>query len=602
MAEPTPPRTLPAADRPPAGLPGSTALPRAPTLDAIDHAFRAALGKLTGGLSPVAFGSAWADWAMKLAASPSKVVELQQDALARAADNLDFASRAATASALSPSDGLATPGDTRFAGDAWQQFPFNVLAHGFENGAAWLKQLPQGIEGLAPYHADLVEFTVRQWLDALAPSNFLATNPELQELTRAEGGQNLMRGAQHLIEDMSRLVQKRGPTGTEAFEPGKGTALSPGKVVLRNALIELIQYSPATPDVYAEPVLIVPAWIMKYYILDLSAKNSLVKYLTDQGHTVFMISWKNPDSGDRDFAMDDYLNLGLRAAVDAVSAIVPGAGIHATGYCIGGTLLAIGAAALAREGDRRLASMTLLAAQTDFSEPGELALFINPSQLSLLEAQMYQEGVLDSRQMGGAFQMLRPRELIWQPMLNNYVKGTREPMIDLMAWNADGTRMPYKMHTEYLYRLYMDNELSAGRFPVNGEPVRLADVELPAFIVGTETDHVAPWKSVYKIDGLLGSKDFTFLLTSGGHNAGIVSGAVHPKRKHRVRTRSAGERHLSAEEWCATTVPQPGSWWPTWAKWLAAHSGTRVAAPAPGAPDRGYAVLGDAPGEYVLAR
>ena len=602
MAEPTPPRTLPAADRPPAGLPGSTALPRAPTLDAIDHAFRAALGKMSGGLSPVAFGSAWADWAMKLAASPSKVVELQQDALARAADNLDFASRAATASALSPSDGLATPGDTRFAGDAWQQFPFNVLAHGFENGAAWLKQLPQGIEGLAPYHADLVEFTVRQWLDALAPSNFLATNPELQELTRAEGGQNLMRGAQHLIEDMSRLVQKRGPTGTEAFEPGKGTALSPGKVVLRNALIELIQYSPATPDVYAEPVLIVPAWIMKYYILDLSAKNSLVKYLTDQGHTVFMISWKNPDSGDRDFAMDDYLNLGLRAAVDAVSTIVPGAGIHATGYCIGGTLLAIGAAALAREGDRRLASMTLLAAQTDFSEPGELALFINPSQLSLLEAQMYQEGVLDSRQMGGAFQMLRPRELIWQPMLNNYVKGTREPMIDLMAWNADGTRMPYKMHTEYLYRLYMDNELSAGRFPVNGEPVRLADVELPAFIVGTETDHVAPWKSVYKIDGLLGSKDFTFLLTSGGHNAGIVSGAVHPKRKHRVRTRSAGERHLSAEEWCATTVPQPGSWWPTWAKWLAAHSGTRVAAPAPGAPDRGYAVLGDAPGEYVLAR
>ena len=602
MAEPTPPRTLPAADRPPAGLPGSSALPRAPTLDAIDHAFRAALGKMSGGLSPVAFGSAWADWAMKLAASPSKVVELQQDALARAADNLDFASRAATASALSPSDGLATPGDTRFAGDAWQQFPFNVLAHGFENGAAWLKQLPQGIEGLAPYHADLVEFTVRQWLDALAPSNFLATNPELQELTRAEGGQNLMRGAQHLIEDMSRLVQKRGPTGTEAFEPGKGTALSPGKVVLRNALIELIQYSPATPDVYAEPVLIVPAWIMKYYILDLSAKNSLVKYLTDQGHTVFMISWKNPDSGDRDFAMDDYLNLGLRAAVDAVSTIVPGAGIHATGYCIGGTLLAIGAAALAREGDRRLASMTLLAAQTDFSEPGELALFINPSQLSLLEAQMYQEGVLDSRQMGGAFQMLRPRELIWQPMLNNYVKGTREPMIDLMAWNADGTRMPYKMHTEYLYRLYMDNELSAGRFPVNGEPVRLADVELPAFIVGTETDHVAPWKSVYKIDGLLGSKDFTFLLTSGGHNAGIVSGAVHPKRKHRVRTRSAGERHLSAEEWCATTVPQPGSWWPTWAKWLAAHSGTRVAAPAPGAPDRGYAVLGDAPGEYVLAR
>jgi polyhydroxyalkanoate synthase len=596
MAEPDIQSALPALE----GL--TTALPRAPTADAIDHAFKAALGKMTGGLSPTAYGTAWADWALKLAASPARLVELQQDALARAADNLEFARRAAEGTPLSPAEGLASPPDTRFTGDAWQQFPFNVLAHGFENGAAWLRELPKGVEGLDPYNANLVEFTVRQWLDALAPSNFLPTNPELQELTRAEGGQNLLRGAQNLIEDMARLVQKKGPTGAEAFEPGKGTALSPGAVVFRNALIELIQYSPATPTVYAEPVLIVPAWIMKYYILDLSAKNSLVKYLTEQGHTVFMVSWKNPEPADRDFGMDDYLELGFRAALDAVTAIVPDTKVHATGYCIGGTLLAIGAATLAREKDERLASMTLLAAQTDFSEPGELALFINPSQLSLLEAQMYQEGVLDSRQMGGAFQMLRPRDLIWQPMLQSYVKGQREPMIDLMAWNADGTRMPYKMHTEYLYRLYMDNELSAGRFPVKGEPVSLSAITAPAFVVGTETDHVAPWKSVYKIDALIGSADFTFLLTSGGHNAGIVSGPVHPKRKHRVRTRAPGERHLGAEEWSATTAPTPGSWWPTWAKWLGAHSSARRAPPSMGAPERGYAPLTAAPGEYVLAR
>ena len=580
----------------------TTSLPRAPTADAIDHAFRAALGKMTGGLSPTAYGAAWADWALKLAASPARLMELQQDALARAADNLEFARRAAQGTPLSPAEGLASPADLRFTGDAWQQFPFNVLAHGFENGAAWLRELPKGVEGLDAYNASLVEFTVRQWLDALAPSNFLPTNPELQELTRAEGGQNLLRGAQHLIEDMARLVQKKGPTGTEAFEPGKGTALTPGQVVFRNALIELIQYSPATPTVHAEPVLIVPAWIMKYYILDLSAKNSLVKYLVEQGHTVFMVSWKNPEPSDRDFGMDEYLDLGLRAALDAVTAIVPDTRVHATGYCIGGTLLAIGAATLAREHDERLASVTLLAAQTDFSEPGELALFINPSQLALLEAQMYQEGVLDSRQMGGAFQMLRPRDLIWQPMLKSYVAGQREPMIDLMAWNADGTRMPYRMHTEYLYRLYMDNELSAGRFPVHGEPVSLQTITAPAFIVGTETDHVAPWKSVYKIDALVGSADFTFLLTSGGHNAGIVSGPVHPKRKHRVRTRAPGERHLGADEWLATTAPQPGSWWPTWAKWLAAHSSARRAPPSMGAPERGYAPLLPAPGEYVLAR
>jgi len=610
MAEPTPPRAMtptpPAA--PGAAAPAAPAAPHlevpparpaAPTAEDIDLAFRAALGKLTGGLSPVAFGTAWADWAFNLAASPARLFELQKEALERAADNVHFAARAASGEPLAPGGNGAAP-DPRFAAPAWQQYPFNVIAHGFQNAAAFAKQLPQHVAGLEPYHAELVEFTVRQWLDALSPTNFLPTNPELQELTRAEGGENLMRGAQHLIEDLSRIVQKRGPAGTEPFEPGKGTALSPGKVVFRNALIELIQYAPATPDVYAEPLLIVPAWIMKYYILDLSPKNSMVKYLVERGHTVFMISWKNPEPKDRDFTMGDYLNLGLRAALDAVAAIVPGQKIHATGYCIGGTLLSIGAAALAREGDARLASLTLLAAQTDFSEPGELALFINPSQLAMLEAQMAQEGVLDSRQMGGAFQMLRPRELIWQPVLQNYVKGAREPMIDLMAWNADGTRMPYRMHTEYLYRLYLDNELSEGRFPVDGEPVSLAELHLPMFVVGTETDHVAPWKSVYKIDALVGSEDFTFLLTSGGHNAGIVSGPVHPKRKYRLRRRGAGERHLGADEWLATTAPQPGSWWPAWAGWLAKRSGARVAPPAFGA--EGYAPLGEAPGEYVLAK
>ena len=583
-----------APDAGPAGPPAA-----APSAADIDRTFRAALARLTGGLSPTPYMEAWADWAMQLAVSPGRQRQLQQDAIDRGLDTIGFAARAASGEKLSPGEGLEGGANGRFAADAWQQYPFNVWARSFENSAAWLKELPKDMQGLRQSHADLVEFTVSQWLEALAPSNFLASNPELLELTRAEGGQNLLRGVQNLVEDLSRVIDKRPPAGTEAFEVGKAVAATPGKVVFRNALIELLQYSPTTPDVHAEPVLIVPAWIMKYYILDLSAKNSLVKFLIDQGHTVFMVSWKNPVAGDRDCGMDEYLRLGLRAAIDAVSAIVPGRGIHAVGYCIGGTLLAIGAATLAREEDKRLASVTLLAAQTDFSEPGELSLFINPSQLAMLEAQMHETGLLDSRQMGAAFQMLRPRELIWQPMLQSYVKGNREPMIDLMAWNADGTRMPHRMHTEYLYRLYLDNELSTGRFPVEGEPIRLSDVRLPMFVVGTETDHVAPWQSVYKLENLVRSENYTFLLTSGGHNAGIVSGPVHPKRKHRVRTRLLHDRHLSPEEWLATTAPQAGSWWPTWAKWLAGESGERVAPPAMGAPAAGYAPLEDAPGQYV---
>jgi len=574
-----------------------------PTTDQMDKAFRAAIGKATGGLSPTAYITAWTDWAQQLAGSPGRQSELQQDAMHRALQTFTFAARAASGEALAPNEGLAKDADARYGGEAWSQYPFNVWAHAFQQGAGWIKSLNQDVEGLTPYHADLVGFTVQQWLEALAPSNFLGTNPELLELTRAEGGENLRRGLRHYIEDTNRTLKGLGPAGLDHFELGVNLAATPGKVVLRNSLIELIQYSPTTPDVEAEPILIVPAWIMKYYILDLSAKNSLVKYLVDKGHTVFMISWKNPVAGDRDFDMDGYLRLGLRAALDSISAIVPERKVHTVGYCIGGTLLAIGAAALAREDDTRIGSITLLAAQTDFSEPGELALFINPTQLAMLEAQMYQEGVLDSKQMGGAFQMLRPRDLIWQPLINVYLKGQREPMIDLMAWNADGTRMPWKMHTEYLYRLYLDNELSSGRFPVEGTPVRLSDIRVPMFVVGTETDHVAPWKSVYKVGNLVRSDDYTFLLTSGGHNAGIVSGPVHPKRRHRIRSRNLHEPHISPDHWLEETPAQTGSWWPVWEQWLTSHSSaSRVTPPTAGATAGGYPVLEDAPGQYVRAR
>lgn len=574
----------------------------APQPQDFDREFRAQLAQMTSGLAPTAFTTAWADWAMHLALSPAKQMELQQQLLERAQDTWSFALRAMAGQPVAPAEGLEGQADRRFAAADWSQFPFNVYARAYQNSAALMNDAVHDVDGVTGYHAQLMEFAVRMLLDSSSPANFLASNPEVLALTQAEQGQNLARGLQHMVEDVQSTLSGAAPAGTEDFEVGKVLAVTAGKVVFRNELIELIQYSPTTKTVHAEPLLIVPAWIMKYYILDLSPRNSMVKYLVDQGHTVFMMSWKNPDVADRDIGMDDYLQQGLRAALDAVSAIVPGRKVHAVGYCIGGTLLSIGAAALARDRDERLASMTLFAAQTDFSEPGELAFFINPSQLAMLEATMHKKGVLESRQMGGAFAMLRAQDLIWQPVVENYLKGKRQPMMDLMAWNADGTRMPWRMHSEYLYRLYLDNELATNRFPVGGQLVRLSDIRVPMFVVGTEADHVAPWKSVYKVDNLVRSDDFTFLLTAAGHNAGIVCGPVHPKRHYRIKTRRLADAHLAPDDWVQAAMRHEGSWWPAWQQWLVSHSAGQVKPPTQGAPRKGYDVLEDAPGQYVRTR
>jgi polyhydroxyalkanoate synthase len=380
---------------------------------------------------------------------------------------------------------------------------------------------------------------------------------------------------------------------------GRDVGVTPGKVVLKNRLMELIQYSPTTATVHPEPILLVPAWIMKYYILDLSPHNSLVRYLVEQGHTVFCISWINPSADDRDLGMDDYLAEGFHAALDTVAAIVPGQRVHATGYCLGGTLLAIAAAAMARDGDDRLATTTLLAAQTDFTEPGELALFIDEAQLSLLEAQMQQAGYLRADQMAGAFQMLRSYDLLWSRMVNEYLLGDRAPMNDLMAWNADATRMPAKMHSQYLRRLFLNDDLSEGRYPVDGRPVHLGDLRAPTFMVGTVTDHVAPWRSVYKLHRL-SPAEITFVLTSGGHNAGIVNPPGNPRRHFQMLTRADHGHPIASEEWLHTAPETQGSWWPAWQQWLAAHSSARTKPPRMGLAQ--HPPLADAPGSYVLVK
>jgi len=566
----------------------------------IDRSVHAAIARFTAGLSPIALADAWLDWISHLAFAPGKQMQLTEKAVKKVLRFARVAARCIAARNVEPCI-VPLPQDKRFADPAWQTFPYNLVYQGFLLQQQWWHNATTGVRGVTRSHENIVAFGARQWLDVFSPSNSGWLNPVVAQRTQRELGMNLVRGAQNFVEDCERRLSHRLPVGTENYAVGRNLAMTPGKVVYRNRLMELIQYAPATATVRPEPVLIIPAWIMKYYILDLSPANSLVRHLVGQGYTVFMISWLNPGPADRDLAFDDYRRLGMMAALDAIGRIVPGRRVHATGYCIGGTLLAIGAAAMARDGDARLESTTFFAAQTDFTEAGELMLFINDSQLAFLEDTMWEQGFLESRQMAGAFEMLRSNDLVWSRLVHEYLMGERAPMTDLMAWNQDTTRMPYRMHGEYLRRLFLDNELAEGRFRVGERPVALADLRAPTFAVGTETDHVAPWRSVFKLH-LLTDAEITFVLTSGGHNAGIVSEPGHPRRHYRIATRARDGTYADPDAWLAANEPHEGSWWPAWTAWLDARSGERVAPPALGAPAADLPPLCDAPGTYVLMR
>jgi polyhydroxyalkanoate synthase len=417
------------------------------------------------------------------------------------------------------------------------------------------------------------------------------------EATRKTGGANLAAGFQLMLGD----AMAPDTAATLPMQPGRDVAITPGDVVFRNELIELIQYSPATGLVRPEPILIVPAWIMKYYILDLSPHNSMIGFLVAQGFTVFCISWRNPGAAQRDMGLDDYRRLGVMAALDAVSAIAESAKIHAVGYCLGGTLLSIAAAAMARDHDERLVTLTLLAAQTDFTEAGALQLFISESQLAFLDDVMWEKGYLDSSRMAGAFAMLRSNDLIWSRLVRRYYLGEADHPNDMMSWNMDATRMPFRMHSEYLHHLFQANDLAEGRLQAGGRKISLADIHLPIFLIGTETDHIAPWRSVYKLHWL-NPGEITFVLTSGGHNAGVVSEPGHQHRHFRIHCRKADGLYQAPEDWLEQTQPASGSWWPGWSEWLAARSGPPSLPPETGHEDAGYKTLEPAPGRYVLQR
>jgi polyhydroxyalkanoate synthase len=481
----------------------------------------------------------------------------------------------------------------------WQRWPFNLLAQAHQVGKDWWQEATSGVAGVSASHQALVRFVAEQVLDLMSPANYPLTNPDVLEETVKRRGANLATGAQYFVQDSIRKMAGRPPPRSDAFEVGRDVAVTPGKVVFRNELMELIQYKPATEKVGAEPVLMCPAWIMKYYILDLSPKNSMVRYLVEQGKTVFMISWRNPGPEDREIGFEDYVTRGLFAALDTVGKIVPRRKINAVGYCIGGTLMLVGAATLARDGDERLNSLSLFTSQGEFSEAGEVLRFISDSQLEFVDKYMWKQGVLGSENMGGTFAALRASDLIHGSAVERYLMGKDPAPIDLMAWNADGTRMPYRMHTEYLHKLYLHNELARNKFIVGDKPVSLQDIRVPIFNLGTETDHVAPWKSVYKLRGLTRT-EVTFLLTSGGHNAGVICGAVHPRRRYRMHTQHADDRFIDPDTWLDTVEVRQGSWWPAWNDWLDQQMSATVKPPRMGAPGKGCKPIEDAPGTYVF--
>jgi len=569
--------------------PPPASAPAAEGRDVLDLYLQSQMARLTGGISPIAMQLAFQDWWQHLAASPGK-----RGALA--------AGWAATLAGGAPAADSGE--DKRFADPAWRAWPFAQYARGFKQLEHFWAEATSGVPGVSAHHAEVVAFTARQLLDMYAPSNFPWSNPEVQRAALVSNGRSLVNGALNWRKDLCRRLAPPGATVSEPvgerYVPGRDVALTPGEVVYRNELIELIQYAPRTDKVYREPVLIVPSWIMKYYILDLSPHNSLVSYLVGQGHTVLMISWRNPDAEDRDLGMEHYLQRGLFAAMAEADALCGGAPLHAVGYCLGGTLLSIGAAALGsgeHPAPARLASVTLLAAQTDFSDPGELGLFIDDSELAFLDALMWDQGYLDGDQMAASFQLLHARDLVWSRMMREYLLGERSAPNDLMAWNADSTRLPFRMHSEYLHRLFLRNDLAEGRYLVGGKPVALSDIQVPMFVLGTERDHVSPWRSVYKIH-LLAGGPIDFVLASGGHNAGIVSEPGHANRSYRGHPANVAPiGYSSPDEWLGQAERTEGSWWPHWQQWLARHSDRQRVAP----PEMGRGrVLGPAPGHFVV--
>jgi len=490
-------------------------------------------------------------------------------------------------------------GDKRFRHDDWQDhLLFDYIKQSYLIAARWLHENVASVEGLDEQTQKKVDFFTRQYIDALAPSNFALTNPEVFKETIASGGQNLVKGLHNLLDDIERGNGKLriSMTDAKAFELGVNIGTTPGKVVFRNELIELIQYEPSTTKVHERPLLVIPPWINKFYILDLREKNSFLRWAVGQGHTVFVISWVNPDErlAGKDF--EDYLTEGTLAAIDA---IVQGTGakdVNAIGYCLGGTLLAATLGWMAAKKDRRIASATFMTSLVDFTNAGELEVFIDEAQVASLERKMQERGYLEGSEMASTFNMLRANDLIWSFVINNYLLG-RDPFpFDLLHWNCDATRMPAKMHSFYLRNLYMRNALrKPGGVTLDGVPIDLSKSKVPTYFVSAIEDHIAPWKTTYAGTSILGGPS-RFVLSGSGHIAGMINPPAAGKYGYWTNEKLAP----TPDEWFAGAKQHEGSWWTDWQAWVGERTGREV---APRIPGKGkLKALADAPGTYVRIR
>ena len=493
----------------------------------------------------------------------------------------------------------ADPKDRRFKDDAWKESEvFDFIKQTYLLSARYVQDVVTHVDGLDPKTAQKVDFYSRQFIDAMSPSNFLLTNPEVLRKTAETGGENLLRGLNNLLSDLERGRGKLRikMTDTDAFKLGENIAVTPGKVVFQNALMQLIQYSPTTDTVLKRPLLIGPPWINKFYILDLRPKNSLVRWAVAQGHTVFVISWVNPDESLSDKRFEDYMTEGYLAALDAIERATGEREVNAIGYCLGGTLLASTLAWMADKGDDRIKSATFFVTMTDFAEAGELGVFIDEEQLRQLEEKMDKRGFLEGSEMATTFNMLRANDLIWSFVVNNYLLGNEPFPFDLLYWNSDSTRMPAAMHSFYLRQMYQENRLcQPGGITLAGRAIDLGRITVPTYFLSTREDHIAPWKSTYRGTQLLGGEN-RFVLAASGHIAGVVNPPEGGKYSHWLNT----DLPPDPEAWLAGATEMAGSWWPDWQRWVTALDDARVPARVPGA--GGLPVIEAAPGSYVAAK
>ncbi|MEZ5534470.1 MAG: class I poly(R)-hydroxyalkanoic acid synthase [Thiolinea sp.] len=550
-------------------------------------------------LDPFNLSQLYMDWFAAASQNPEKMIQANMDYWQKSMQLSQQAMQAFMGQKAEKPVAEVPKGDRRFNHDEWAESPvFDVIKQSYLLTSEWARNLVSDTEGLDEHTSERIKFFTERAMDAMSPTNFALTNPAVLEKIKETKGANLVHGLKNMLEDLEAGdgELRIRMTDTKAFELGKNVGATPGKVIFQNRMFQLIQYTPTTGKVLKRPLLMVPPCINKFYILDLQPKNSWLKWLVDQGHTVYVISWVNPDESYVDTGFEDYITEGVLTAVDAVEYDSGESEINAVSYCIGGTLLSTALAVMKSRGDERIKSATFFTTMLDFSEPGELGLFIDDEQISSLEETMNEKGYLEGSKMAGAFNLLRANDLIWSFYVNNYLLGNDPRPFDLLYWNSDSTRLPAKMHSWYLRNLYLNNSLCQPQaLTIDGEAVDLSKIDVPACFISTVDDHIAPWKSTYMGARML--PEARFILGGSGHIAGIVNPPAANKYGYKTTT---GELPETAEAWLEKAEQHEGSWWPEWDRWVRTLSDEQVDARAPG--DGKLSPLEDAPGSYVKCK